>query len=713
MKQMAHTPLENAKWIGGSADAVSPVVIRHFQADRVKKAVLYVTGLGYFKAKINDRAVSEDRFIPVVSDYEPRRLEQFFYPLHDSTTHGIYYYTYDVTQLLCQGENMLTIWLGNGWYRQTERDCEGKVSFGTALKTIYSLVMETENGDCTICSDGSETWKNSEIVYSNLYIGERIDPFVDSAEQRAVIYPAPETELRPAIGVTDRVIRRLRPKVLGKIDGRLVFDAGENVSGVVRICASAPKGEHIRLRFAENIQSDLNLDFRSSGAQCMCSTGRPQIMMDEFVSDGTSRSFEPEFVWHAFRYFDVEGAFDQAEVLVIHSDTAVTAEFDSSSEGLNFLMDAFLRTQLDNMHGSIPSDCPHRERLGYTGDGQICAPAAMMLLDCQEFYRKWIQDILDCQDQRTGHVQHTAPLLGGGGGPGGWGCAIVLVPYAYYKQYGDIEILKTCYEPMRRWMDYLASRSEDGLVVQEEMDGWCLGDWCTLEKIQIPEPFVNTCYLLKCLKLMCEIAALTGHQEHVSSYEHWYTEAAGAVKKNYYDTTCGHYCENKQGADAFAVWAGLAEGREAADLVSGLAAFYDELGHFDTGIFGTDILMELLLSYGYADTALNLLESEAEGSYLYMKRHGATTLWETWSGDASHNHPMFGSCVRQLFTGFLGIHQKEGTAGYTDVEITPQIPEKLQFIKGSICTQQGKIEVVCERKDGEIQIRTTMPEEER
>ena len=145
---------------------------------------------------------------------------------------------------------------------------------------------------------------------------------------------------------------------------------------------------------------------------------------------------------------------------------------------LNWLYEAYIRTQLDNYHGCIPSDCPHRERLGYTGDGQLTAETAMLLLDTKELYRKWYQDILDSQGAETGHIPHTAPFLGGGGGPGGWGCAVYQVPLAWAKIYGDDSLLVQGYDAILRWFDYMDAHSEKGLVVREEEGGWCLGDWC-------------------------------------------------------------------------------------------------------------------------------------------------------------------------------------------------------------------------------------------
>lgn len=701
-------PLNLSKWIGGDTSTVSPIILRRFMVQDIQKADLYVTGLGYFEARVNNKLVSDERFVPLISDYEPRPLHTYLYPLHDTLTHSIYYNHYDITTLLKEGENILSVQLGNGWYRQTERIAEGNVSFGEDLKAIFCMVLENASGSYCIYSDGSETWRESEIVYSNLFVGEVINPLEVGTEKPVRLLSAPKAALREQIGTPDRVIRRITPEFLGIMDGKKVFDVGENISGVVRIHTSAKRGEEIRLRFSEELDENLMLNFESTGSEYRCSSGKLQIMTDLFIADGCERDFEPKFVWHAFRYFDIEGDFDSAEVLVIHSDTPITATFESASEGLQFLYDAFLRTQLDNMHGSIPSDCPHRERLGYTGDGQVCAPAAMMLLESQEFYKKWIQDILDCQDLKTGHVQHTAPLMGGGGGPGGWGCAIVLVPYAYYKQFGDVAILKKCYEPMKHWIQYLLAHSEDDLVIREEKDGWCLGDWCTLDPIQIPEPFVNTCYLLKCLRLLCEIAVITGHNEDVKKYEIRIENVASTIRKTYYHPMTGHYCNGVQGADAYAVWSGLA-GKETAEMVKKLDEKYRIVGHFDTGFLGTDILMEVLMDYGYADTALQLLESENMGSFLYMKRHGATTLWENWSGESSHNHPMFGACVRQLFTGFLGIRQVYGSAGYLEVEIAPRIPRKLSYAKGSICTPQGEIMVSWIKKDDEIEFCVRIP----
>ncbi|MBE6811687.1 MAG: hypothetical protein E7523_02265 [Ruminococcaceae bacterium] len=704
---MCVNPLKNALWIGADKNSVSPVFLRRFLYENCTKAELIITSCGFFEAKINGRNVTDNLFLPVVTDYEKRDMSKWSYPIFDTLTHRLYYYTFDITSLLNNGENTLTVQLGNGWYMQDERVAEGNMSFGDQLKTAYCIRFYTQSGIVELHSDGTETYYDSEITYSNLFIGEVIDPASVTFEERQVtVYTAPETELCEAIGAPDKVIRTLCPELLGEKNGKKIYDVGENTSGLMRVTAKNKKGEKITIRFSEEVDEDGNLSFRSCGGAYTCTSGRKQIQEDTFICTGETYTFCPKFLWHAFRYFEIEGNFDDIEMLVIHADTAVTSTFDSGSEGLNFLYEAYVRSQLTNMHGSIPSDCPHRERLGYTGDGQVCAPAGMLLLDSKEFYRKWIQDILDCQCKISGHVQHTAPMMGGGGGPGGWGCAIVFVPWAFYKQFGEVQMLEKTYEPMRRWVQYLLTKCENNLIVREEDGGWCLGDWCTREKITLPEPFVNTCFFIKILRILCEIAEIIGKTEDIESYKKLINELETAVVANYKDKDGTSFCNGVQGADVYAVWAGLSDKEKLADI----AEKYNAMRYFDTGFIATDILCGLLTDNSYIDTFFNLIDSEEFGTYLYMKRRGATTVWENWNGNDSHNHPMFGASARYLFTGILGIRQAENSVAYNELVIAPQVPENLSFANGSLVLPCGKISVSFNKTENGIHFEIALPE---
>ena len=189
----------------------------------------------------------------------------------------------------------------------------------------------------------------------------------------------------------------------------------------------------------------------------------------------------------------------------MHQKIPVVAQWKSSDERLNWLFETYVRTQLNNFHCGVPSDCPHRERLGYTGDGWLTAQCAMLLLDVRDFYKKWIRDIFDCQDPVTGHVRHTAPFYGGGGGPGGWGGAIVWMPYFYYAAYRDEGFLREAFPHIRKYLACMESFCQNGLVVKEIEGGWCLGDWCTPEAVRLPEAFVNTFFYIRLMMLADEI----------------------------------------------------------------------------------------------------------------------------------------------------------------------------------------------------------------
>lgn len=205
---------------------------------------------------------------------------------------------------------------------------------------------------------------------------------------------------------------------------------------------------------------------------------------------------------------------------------------------------------------------------------------------------------------------------------------------------------------------------------------------------------------------MCDIADIIGKAEHKSEYISLIEEITNAVKRNYLDNASGSFCGGVQGADVYAVWCGISD----TEAVGAIARKYDALGHFDTGFFATDLLIETLFENGFEDVALKLLESEEQGSYLYMKRCGATTLWEQWDGENSHNHPAFGACARHLISGILGIRQCKNSAGFERLIIEPKLPKKLCRAKGSVQLPIGEVSVGFERTDTGIHFDIKIPE---
>ena len=654
--------MKKEHWICGGAGCEAPLFRRSFWLDRTERfqsARLEICGLGYFLFYINGKRISDQELMPAMTDYASVLGCETTYPVwEERSAHRCRYLSFDLLPYLKAGENVLAVRLGNGWYHQTERIAEGKFVFGLPKLWFELTLTDADGRQEWIESDRQTVWHPGGLLKNNLFLGEVRDlrkepegwqdPDADlSGWKPAQPVHAPETLLEEQTCPPDRVIRKLYPILIGEYDGRKIYDCRENIAGRVVLSCLGKKGECITVRHAEELAADGTLDFESAG-------GSDQLQQDHYICDGRIQTLHPLFCWHGFRYFETEGSCEVLYAEVIHTDVAVTSSFSCSDPVLNWLYEAYIRTQLDNYHGCIPSDCPHRERLGYTGDGQLTAETAMLLLDAKELYRKWYQDILDSQGAETGHIPHTAPFLGGGGGPGGWGCAVYQVPLAWTKIYGDNSLLVQGYDAILRWFDYMDAHSEKGLVVCEEEGGWCLGDWCfpaSEEKEQLPEAFINTFYYLHGLQEMMQISEKMNNKLPIRFAERE-KNVKNAFLDAYFDPETGDFCEGRAAGNAYGLALGLGDERTKKHLVEK----YEALGRFDTGIFGTSMLLEQLFSIGAGDPAVRLLTNDSEAaSFAHMKRNGATTLWERWDGRESHNHPMFGACVRLMFTQILGI----------------------------------------------------------
>ena len=701
--------INRAKWTMADAEPATAVIERTFSLKGCTEAEIAIAALGFLKLYVNGHRVGNAYIDTLHSIYHGIEFDKLEYPIYDQFTYRAYYSVFDLTDYLTDGENTLEIHLANGFYRQTERIAEGDFRYGDCLGTRYAMRVRDLDGERVIASDCTELARDSAIRYSELFIGEVYDARV-AAKGEYKYYPThekqlPDTVLTRADAPLDRKECELAPVLISRSDGRKLYDTGINVSGIVRIRTSAKDGERVTIRFAENLK-DGELDFETTGSRSVCRSGRQQIMEDVFIGDGEEHIYEPSFVWHAFRYFEIEGDAVADSVVVIHSHADVTSCFTSSSEELNWLYNAFIRTQLNNMHLGFPSDCPHRERLGYTGDGSVCSLAAMTLIDSQNFYRKWIRDIFDSQDKIGGHVAHTAPFAGGGGGPVGWGGAAITVPYNYYKTFGDKSPLYEHYEGMKRYVDYILSRSLGGLVVREEDGGWVLGDWCTLDECVIPAPFVNTALFVKCLEYMKEISAALDRHDDAERFDLIRAEISHALWEKYIDTATGDFADGVQGANAYAIYASLADERAKRRLIEK----YGTLGHFDTGFIGTYVLAGVLFDIGARNVAFDLMTSHEPGGFGYMMDRDATTLWEYWRGEGSHDHPMFGASALYLFSHILGITQQDNTYGYERVLIRPKIPDMLTYASGSIMTLKGEICVAFERTDRGVDFTIKLPD---
>lgn len=640
---------DDANWVSfhGEKDAV--IARKDFYVETIKETILYATGLGFCEIYINGKKISDRLLAPAWTNYVSVDSKTMSYPIFDKMTQRILYEKLDVTEFLVEGKNTIVFHIGGGWFCQYESIGELAPHYGDIMLCFKLMQGERQIAE----SDDRVRYTKSYIRKSNIYYGEEHDARIGNYDfstvecdiddwKKAEEIKRPLSVLQEQDCIPDKVIRTIKPKCIYSHGDIKVYDIGENIAGyaVIKFHDDTSHSGVCDIRYAENINDDFTLNFNSAGWES-------RVQKDRFIRDKFKTEFHTRFTWHAARYFEVIGDVDVVEYRVTHTDLKQIVNFKSSDETLQWIFDAFIRTQLSNTHGCIPSDCPHRERLGYTGDGQLAAEAVMTCFDAEKMYRKWMQDVADCQDIHTGHVQHTAPFRGGGGGPGGWGGAIVFVPYSFYKFYKDKSFLEKYYQNMLNFLDYMELRSENGLVVREELGGWCLGDWCSPDnKNLIPEPFVNTYFLIKAFKQVIEISEVLGKETAELNLR--LEGVVNSFKKAYYDEATGTFASSVESADAYAYDIGLGDERTLKAIVDK----YEILGEFDTGIFGTDILIRVLCENGYKDLAKKLLTSEKESTFYNMKKHGATTLWENWNGEASHSHPMFGAVVQYIVKFF-------------------------------------------------------------
>ena len=701
---------KNARWVGkGDCKSNEFFILRGcFNVENAVNVKLFALGLGFFKCYINGVCINPDTFLPLSSDFEAS-----VDPVDEILTgHRIYVPEFDITPFVKDGENVIALHFGGGWY------CHHNRTFGLP-KAIYRITAESENGAFDFISDENckinKSYINDYCFVKNeqqdflLYEEYFNNDFDDSLWQNADSVEPVLSEYCQTDCPVDTLIEELPVKKIGICENGFVYDCGENTTGYPVIKVNAPKGEKIEVVFSEEILPDGKIDMSHNHGQRFT-----------IISDGKERIVEPQFTWFGFRCFEIIGDAEALCVKVIYSDVKVNSDFECSNETLNWTYKTFLHTMLCNMHTGHPSDCPHLERRGYTGDGQLTCNAVFTTMAAKSFYEKWLQDIADGQDTLSGHIQYTAPYIRSGGGPGGWGSAIVEVPYQLYKHYGETEVLSKYYNAMRRYIDYLEAHSEFGLVTSDKKDEWCLGDWCGPnviypdkditshnQQMVIPAPYVNTYFMVKSLEKMCEIAAVINKTEDIDEYKEKINLRKNAIRAAYFNAFDDNFVMNVQGGNVFGYDIGLGNENTYKNIVR----YYEKTGCFDTGIFATDILIRLLFENGDGDLAVKLLTNDGAQGFEHWRKNGATTFHEYWDSNRSrsHNHPMFGAPVAYFFEYLLGIKQKTDTAGFRSLIIEPQVVSEFNKMSGSMTIPNGKVSVQYEKNEGIVIFKIFIP----
>ncbi len=669
---------------------------------------------------------------PAITDYNDRIL----------------YETYDVTDRLQTGVNAIGLWLGNGAWRINRSEDRWtwyglNNNFGKPMG-IAQLHLQFEDGSETvITSDDSWSTTASPITYNNVYGGENYDArreqegwndtgFDDSNWQNAEIVNPDitlDSQVMPPIRVTQTIepVAETQPN-----SDTYLFDLGQNIPGWWRIRVEGESGTELKIRGAETLNDSLFPTPLKQGDSLNTQNVYHRDVWTTYTLKGEGpETYEPRFFYTGFRYVEVKvndpDRLNSLEVegQVVHSDIPRNGHFTSSDTLLNHIYDAAIWSQWGNLHG-YPTDCPHREKGGYNGDGQVIAEASMHDFHMHSFYEKWINDMRDAQYE-NGRIPNTSPtMLGGTGGGIAWGSAYILIPWWMHQYYADTEILAEHYPAMKRYMRYLeelASENDENpdenFIINEFGGHWdSLGEWeaPVRERNGPINPLTNTYYwYLDCITF-AKIAGVLGNEADREQYLSLADSIKEAFNQKFFNPETNLYGTEEvyQGYLLFALEGDLVpEGHRQAvldNLIEDIMVSRD--GHLGTGILGTKHLFKVLTDEGREDVIHEMVTKKTFPSWGYWIENGATTLWESWNGESSHNHQMFGSVNEYFYKYLAGIRAPtdEGTTtGYKQIHIKPYIPDDLNHAEATVQTARGEVSSGWQRDGDQLSLNVKLP----
>ncbi len=688
--------------VGNKRYLPSPHLRKEFQViSPVKRAVIYVTAQGFAELHLNGKRVGDEFFTPGWTDYRKR----------------IYYRTYDVTDMLRQGDNAIAGILGDGWFRGNI-SIKGQNQYGDKIRLLSQLHVDYADGRSeTIVSDPS--WKASfgPILESDMQAGETYDArreipgwdlpgFDDSAWAAVDAGSTLQPLIQPYPGVPVRRTQELPTvKVTEPRDGKHVFDLGQNFSGWIRLKVSGEAGDKVVMRFGEMLNSDGTVHTANlRSARCT----------DTYILKGGGEEvWEPHFTFHGFRYVEVAGvsgkpAPEMVTGIVVHSDAPMTSSFECSNPMLNQLHSNIIWGQRSN-YLEVPTDCPQRdERLGWTGDTQVFIRSGAYHQDVASFFTKWVVDVVDSVNSE-GLFGNQAPVFHRHGSPA-WADAGIICPWTIYKVYGDTRLIDRHYDAMARFIEACGKNGLGGL-------GNGPGDWLAVDS-KTRKDLISTAYFAYSTRLMAEMAEVVGKKEDAHKYQALFERIRSYFQQTFVGEN-GVIAANSQTAYCLALHFDLltdAQREQAAvHLVDQIKA---KDYHLSVGFVGVPILLPTLTEIGRSDLAYRLIQNKTYPSWGYSVEQGATTIWERWNSYTrehgiskqrmnSFNHYAYGSCSEWMFYSMLGIDLDE--AGFGTIKMKPEIGHGVTWAKGHYDSIRGRIGSDWKLEEGAFRWKVEVP----
>lgn len=707
-----------AKWITGDYSPKKklryPVNCfkKSFACGETQKARLYITACGLYEAKLNGRRVGDFVLAPGHTDYRKR----------------VQYQVYDVTALVRGGDNEITVELADGWYRGSTGAWGLRNQYGKQTKFIAQLELVSADGKITcVCSDKSWEWSDDGAVrFADNKDGERVEAYRvptyngNARETKHAVVPCASDN----VPVTEH--ERLSVKqVIKTPKGATVLDFGQNVAGYIEFTASAKRGQKVFLRFGEMLGSDG--EFTQKNIQLSMGRKTTPLQQIEYICKEGVNNYKTRFAIFGFRYVLVETdiAYNPEDftAIAVYSDIAQTGFFESSNELLNKFVDCTLWSTKNNS-ADVPTDCPTRERHGWTGDSQIFFGTASYFFDYATFAKKHLNDVYDWQ-KKNGRLPQIAPYGGVDfymntmNGSVGWADVGVLIPYRFWKKYGDTEILKTYYEGMKKYASFMIKRCGKVTILSKPLHlkhkfrkyavnyGQSYGEWAEPADVHpnrwtdmiLAHPEESTAYTSYVLRLMAEIAHELGKTEDEKKYRFY----SDKVKESYRELRKSEKFPldtNRQAQLVRPLYMHLLDKEQTEYAKKRLIKALEDYGwRVGTGFLSTAFIMDVLTDID-PEYAYKLLENEQMPGWLFMPKTGATTVWESWEGTqaqggiASLNHYSKGAVCEWLFNTMSGINMGDKPNTFV---IKPLAGGTLKYAKATYNSVYGKVESGWER----------------
>ena len=686
--------------------------------NNVASARLYITAKGVFDVSLNGVNVSDDVMSPGFTSYN-KRIETL---------------TYNITDLINNGENTIGIELASGWY--SGRLLWGNTPWDNTIspKILCQLEVEMKDGSTKIITS-DETWKgstNGPLQFSEIYDGEIYDAnleipnwstnkFDDKNWTRVEVEDIDsKVKLEPKRHTTVKGKIELKPTNITKKDGAIIFDLNQNMVGVPLVKAPMKGGDTLKIRFAEMLSPDGT--FYTENYRGAHST-------DYYIAskDGEIQYF-PKFTFHGFRFVELSGFDSSKEVtndwvtgIVQYSDFDENGTFTSSHPKLNQLQSNIVWGLRGNFL-DIPTDCPQRnERLGWTGDAQVFGPTSMFNADVYKFWASWLQSVREAQLE-DGAIPWTVPDTRGNKiASSGWGDVGTIIPWKIYMRTGDVSFLEDNFEMMKQWVAYHQKKSNNYISNMMSFSDW-LQPYPESKKNtgDTSRNLIGTAFFARSCKLTSQAAEVLGKTKEQAKYEALYKTVANAFDNKFFDETgkVKGVTETQTSyllALAFDLLPDNKVKNAQANLLRKLA---DANNHLRTGFLGTPLLSKVLDEMGQVDLMYKLLFNETYPSWFYSINQGATTIWERWNSYSktegynpmsmnSLNHYAYGAIGEWMYERVAGIAPLE--AGYKTIKIAPQVRQPLNSASAELNTPYGKVTSSWKVNDGEFKLNITIP----